>query len=133
MVNMSTAVAHAPTAMVSGLSAYGSSKLAALRIFDFLQDEHPEMRIVSLHPGIIMSDLNAKHAPGIILRELAASFVVRLSGPQAKSPKSELAWPDWDVDELKAKAAGVQNSPQFTTGLTGWPSMSWCCARGAWR
>ncbi|OCT48953.1 Estradiol 17-beta-dehydrogenase 11 [Cladophialophora carrionii] len=126
IVNMSTAVAHVPTTMISGLSAYSSSKLAALRIFDFLQDEHPEMHIVNMHPGIIMSDLNSKHgaATPMDTPELAASFVVWLCSPEAKFLKGKLAWANWDVDDLKAKAAEIQNSPSLTMALTGWSSLS---------
>jgi hypothetical protein len=56
--------------------------------------------------------------------DLAGSFVVWLCSPEAKFLKDKFVWTNWDVDELKAKAAEIQNSPLFTIGLTGWPSLS---------
>jgi NAD(P)-dependent dehydrogenase (short-subunit alcohol dehydrogenase family) len=41
-------------------SAYSSSKLALVRIFDYLQAENPDMRFFSIHPGYIKTDMTAK-------------------------------------------------------------------------
>jgi NAD(P)-dependent dehydrogenase (short-subunit alcohol dehydrogenase family) len=61
IVNISTAAAHFPAAGISRLSAYSSSKLGALKVFEFVQAENPELHVVSLQPGVVSSDMNMKH------------------------------------------------------------------------
>jgi hypothetical protein len=56
--------------------------------------------------------------------DLAGSFTVWLCSPEATFLKNKLVWANWDVDEMKAKAVEIQNSPAFTMNLTGWPSLS---------
>lgn len=34
-------------------SAYSSSKAGAVRVFSTLQAEHPELRVICLHPGVV--------------------------------------------------------------------------------
>ena len=61
IINISTAAAHFPSAGVRNLSAYSSSKAAALKVFEFVQAEHPELHIVSMQPGVIESEMHRKH------------------------------------------------------------------------
>ena len=56
--------------------------------------------------------------------ELPASFIVWACSPEAAFLKGKLVWANWDVEEIIAKAAEIQNSLAFTMGLTGWPSLS---------
>ena len=126
IVNISTAGAHFPTEGLRHLSAYSSSKLGALQVFQFVAAENPDMHVVSVQPGIISSDINTKHGkmPPMDTPELAGMFVVWLCSAEAKFLRGKLVWANWDVDELKAKAKEIQNSQFFTIGLAGWPSMS---------
>ncbi len=41
-------------------SGYVASKLAATRVFDYFGQEHPGMRVIHLHPGIIETDMSKK-------------------------------------------------------------------------
>ncbi|KIW83356.1 hypothetical protein Z517_02601 [Fonsecaea pedrosoi CBS 271.37] len=126
IINVSTAAIHVPTAMVTNLSAYSSSKLASLRFFEFVQSEHPDLHVVSFQPGVVSSDINIKHgamAP-MDTPDLPASFAVWACSPEAKFLKNKLIWANWDVDEMKAKADEIANSPAFTIGLAGWPVLS---------
>lgn len=46
-----------------------------------------------------------------LLAELAANHSVWLTSPEAKFLKGKFVWSNWDVDELKARADEIQNSP----------------------
>ncbi|OAP63731.1 hypothetical protein AYL99_02958 [Fonsecaea erecta] len=126
VINISTAAIHVPAALVTNLSAYASSKLAALKVFEFVQSEHPDWHVVNVQPGVISSDINAKHgalAP-TDTPDLPASFAVWACSPEAKFLKNKFVWANWDTDEMKAKADEIANSPAFTMGLAGWPVLA---------
>lgn len=40
------------SSMSRGFSAYNSSKIAALKVFQTLADENPDLHVVAMHPGI---------------------------------------------------------------------------------
>ncbi|OQU93743.1 hypothetical protein CLAIMM_00222, partial [Cladophialophora immunda] len=107
-------------------SAYSSSKLGALKVFEFVQSENPDMHVVNVQPGVILSDINVKHgamAP-MDTPDLPASFAVWACSPEAKFLKNKFVWANWDADEMRAKADEIANSPAFTMGLMGWPVLS---------
>lgn len=43
--------------VVPRFSSYSVSKAAAVRLFDCVQWEHPNVRVVHLHPGIVQTDI----------------------------------------------------------------------------
>jgi len=45
---------------IPAFSTYASSKLAAVKAFEYLAAENPDVRVVSVHPGTIKSDMSAK-------------------------------------------------------------------------
>lgn len=55
------------------------------------------------------------------LVSLPASFYLWLASPEANFLKGKFLWANWDVDELKARAAELESSPELTVGLVGWP------------
>lgn len=55
------------------------------------------------------------------LVSLPASFSVWLASEEARFLKGKFLWTNWDVDELKARAGELENSPQLTIGLVGYP------------
>ena len=57
-ISMNTAGAH--YAPFEGLSAYGSSKAGLAALIPYLQKENPDVRVVSQHPGVIMSEMYTK-------------------------------------------------------------------------
>jgi NAD(P)-dependent dehydrogenase (short-subunit alcohol dehydrogenase family) len=57
-INVSTALAHA--GVFPTFSSYGASKIAFVRALDFVQGENPDLRVVSVQPGIIDTDMNKK-------------------------------------------------------------------------
>ena len=60
LVNMTTGVAHLPT--FPHYSSYAASKLAAVKFFNGVQAENPDVRVVNVHPGVIKSDMSDKSA-----------------------------------------------------------------------
>lgn len=53
-------VSSAVTATIPGQSPYTSSKVATTRIFEILQAENPELRVINIAPGIILTDMHQK-------------------------------------------------------------------------
>lgn len=41
-------------------TSYATSKLALVKLVEILQHENPDMRIVSIHPGLIATEMFAK-------------------------------------------------------------------------
>lgn len=60
IANISTAIAHLSPVYFPGFSAYSSSKLAATQMFAYLQHERPDVHIVSIHPGRVITEMSAK-------------------------------------------------------------------------
>ena len=58
LVNVTSGVAHLPT--FPHYSSYASSKLGAVKFFDGVQAENPDIRVVTVHPGVIKSDMSDK-------------------------------------------------------------------------
>lgn len=50
----------ATTSPIPGLSSYISSKIAVARLLECMQVEHPEIRIVSVHPGVVETAMTDK-------------------------------------------------------------------------
>lgn len=45
-----------------------------------------------------------------------------LASPEAAFLKGKYVWTNWDVEELKAAAAKIEQESFLTTGLNGWPA-----------
>lgn len=58
--NISSGIGHLP-AMPGGTWAYAATKMASVRMFDYLQFENPGMHIVNIQPGVVASAMNTKH------------------------------------------------------------------------
>jgi NAD(P)-dependent dehydrogenase (short-subunit alcohol dehydrogenase family) len=58
LINVSSAIAHVPA--VPGHSAYSVSKLASTKFFEYVQLEHPEIRVINFHPGVIKTNMAQK-------------------------------------------------------------------------
>ena len=56
-----------------------------------------------------------------VIVNLPASFMVWAASKEAKFLNGRFVWANWDVDELKAAAAEIEEGNKFTTGLLGWP------------
>jgi NAD(P)-dependent dehydrogenase (short-subunit alcohol dehydrogenase family) len=123
VVNVSAAAAHLPG--MPKFSGYQASKLAALRIFDTLQAEHREMRVLNISPGVIATKLldKSKAATGAELPldtiQLAATFIVWAASPEAAYLKGRFLWANWDITEIKEKFTSSKDPKELTVGLFG--------------
>jgi len=116
-----------PSAMLTGLSSYISSKLAQAKVLEFLAAENPTVFVASVHPGMIVTDIfNKSGAPASKLPmdtlKLPAHFMVWLASPEASFLSGKLVWANWDVEELKTQAENISSDLSYmTTGTIGWP------------
>lgn len=60
IINVSSAVAHFP--FLRGYSSYAASKVAALKLFDYVAAENDGLRVVSCHPGNVETEMGRKSA-----------------------------------------------------------------------
>jgi NAD(P)-dependent dehydrogenase (short-subunit alcohol dehydrogenase family) len=112
--------------MVPGLSAYMASKLAQVRLVEYLAAEQPNVFAATVHPGMVETDIFTKsgakaEALPMDTVQLPAHFVVWLASPEGAFLKGRSVWANWDVEELKSQAGEIQASLKMTSGLNGWP------------
>jgi NAD(P)-dependent dehydrogenase (short-subunit alcohol dehydrogenase family) len=134
IINISSAVIHMN--LNSDGSSYAVAKAAAMRFFNHLSHEHPELIIYNIQPGLVMTDM-AKDAgfgvgDGEITEEqkallammddveLPAAFCVWLASPEALFLKGKFVWSNWDVEELKERKSDIEGA-LLEYGLVGWP------------
>lgn len=60
IINLTTAVSHMP--YVPSGSGYAISKLAGTRLFDYFANEYPDFFVLSMHPGVIETQMETKTA-----------------------------------------------------------------------
>ncbi|ROV92775.1 hypothetical protein VMCG_09089 [Cytospora schulzeri] len=115
-----------PVAMLPGMSTYMASKLAQVKIIEFLAAEQPNILAATVHPGMIETDIFTKTGAKANLLpmdnvKLPAHFLVWMSSPEASFLKGRSVWANWDVEEMKAQAKTIQTGIQMTSGINGWP------------
>ncbi|CAG9945425.1 unnamed protein product [Clonostachys rosea f. rosea IK726] len=93
---------------------------AVVKMFDFVQVEHPEWHVVQIQPGVIATDLNTRFDfPKTDDPKLPSQLLVWLASPEASFLKGKFVWANWDVDELKARADEIKNSLLLRVSLNG--------------
>lgn len=60
IVALTTGTTALPAVALPGLSAYMASKLAQTKIIEFLAAENPNIFAVTLHPGMVETDIFTK-------------------------------------------------------------------------
>lgn len=60
ILGVTTGTVGLPPAMLPGLSAYISSKLAQVKVLEFLAAENPNVFVASLHPGMVETEVFKK-------------------------------------------------------------------------
>jgi NAD(P)-dependent dehydrogenase (short-subunit alcohol dehydrogenase family) len=56
VLNISSGIAHIDP--LPGFWPYAAFKLAIVKMFDFLQAEHPELSVFNVQPGVVATDMN---------------------------------------------------------------------------
>ena len=126
IVGLTTGTSAFPTAMLPGLSGYISSKVATVKMLEFLAAEKPDIFVSSLHPGMVETDILTKSGAKKEMLpmdnvQLPAHFMVWLASPEATFLKGKCGFANWDVKELKTQANEIGGTTKMTTGVVGWP------------
>ncbi|KAK4219782.1 oxidoreductase-like protein 1 [Rhypophila decipiens] len=128
VVNVSSAASYFP--YLPNYMPYTSSKLAAVKVFDYFAVENPGLRMIHLQPGVVETEMGQKSAKaGVSFPfddvNLPAHFTVWLASPEAAFLDKRFVWANWDVDGLKAKEEEIKMDPlMFTVYLNGFPGLA---------
>ncbi|TVY34385.1 Short chain dehydrogenase [Lachnellula subtilissima] len=118
VINITSFISYKP---IAGYSSYAASKAAAVVLFDMLQMQNPDLRVVNMHPGIVDTGMTRRAGgAGQDDVSLSADFMVWLASPEAAFTKGKYVWANWDVDELKARANEISGSNLLKMTLEGW-------------
>ncbi|PQE33602.1 hypothetical protein CJF32_00003463 [Rutstroemia sp. NJR-2017a WRK4] len=121
-INVSTGAATIPS--WPGFSAYSASKLAMLRIMEHLNLEREDIWSVSVHPGVVATDMNTKSGFGVFDEaDLSGDFTLWLASEEAKFLKGKFVWVNWNAEELiqwKDKITGPTHELEITQAGLYW-------------
>ena len=136
----STMAVSLPVAMLPKYSSYIVSKLATIKLNEILQEEHPDVRFITVHPGVVETDMYAKsEMAGLPIDQsefflpvldaakmqslikspvkLPADFAVWLASKEAEFLRGKFVSCNWDVDEMKTRAEEFSADGIWTAGL----------------
>ncbi|KIW10986.1 hypothetical protein PV08_10285 [Exophiala spinifera] len=128
-IGVNAGACHLPGSNFPKSSAYCASKLAIAKLDEFLAAENPHLRVFTVHPGIVQTNMTKgfigdSRRRGIVLddAELVANFMVWLASPESDFLRGRYVWCNWDVEEMIAKRAEIESNPTLLTmTLGGWP------------
>jgi NAD(P)-dependent dehydrogenase (short-subunit alcohol dehydrogenase family) len=125
MVGVSTGAVSFPEKFLVGHSSYVVAKIAIIKLMQMIGVENPDVRTVTIHPGVIETQMYTKaELPGLVPDSihLAAHFTLWVTSDEARFANGRFLWLNWDVDELKANAKKIEESPDlFRVTIGGWP------------
>ncbi|KAK8024643.1 hypothetical protein PG993_012709 [Apiospora rasikravindrae] len=112
MININSVAAHT---LRPQASAYGTSKLAALKLTEFLMVEAGQQGLVaySVHPGAVLTDLAKDGMPADTLAgltdqpELVAETVAWLTSERREWLAGRYVSATWDMEELVARQGEI--------------------------
>ena len=119
VININTSVAH--YGVFPAYSSYVASKMAALRMTESFQAENPGVRLVSLQPGGVQTEMYDKFEMledyAMIDLSLPSNMLVWLASDEADFVGGRLIWTNWDAQELIRKKEEIIANNHLTTGL----------------
>ena len=122
-IAVNTGAAHA--GIYPTFSSYGSSKIASAQLVSFLQTENPDVRVVSMHPGVIETEMNVKSGMPMSRDDMSlpSDFAVWLAAHAYKEEwtAGRFLWSHWDVDELVKMKEEIVGKNELVLALNGWP------------
>ncbi|KFZ04732.1 hypothetical protein V501_09022 [Pseudogymnoascus sp. VKM F-4519 (FW-2642)] len=109
---------------VPGWSGYSGSKMAQARIFENIRFEHPDVRFINAHPGLLDTDgferCGAPMPPGGWTDgKLTGGFFAWLATEEAAFLSGRFVWADWDIEELKARKDEILEKDLLLTTVDG--------------
>ncbi|CEL10647.1 hypothetical protein ASPCAL13763 [Aspergillus calidoustus] len=115
-----------PPSAVIGASSYFASKLALIKVIEFLAAENPNVFATALHPGMVDTPVLRKFGTDpkdlpVDKAELPGDFMVWLTSPEGLFLNGRHVWANWDVPQLKEKADNIKSGLLLTSGVYGWP------------
>ncbi|KAJ9137055.1 Reductase [Pleurostoma richardsiae] len=121
LVSVTAALVH--TQPMPGMGAYTAAKTAQMKMVDYFAAENPQLHVVQMHPGMVLTELAGTTAPpaGIQLddADLAGHFSVWLTSAEARFLRNKLVWVNWDAHELLDRAKEISGSGLLTVSLDG--------------
>lgn len=122
-ISVNSGAAHVPA--VPGASSYAASKIGAAHLVTGLQAENPDVRVVSMAPGVLESEMNTKSGMPTSHDDISlpSGFAVWLASQAASWTGGNLWWSHWDVEELEKMKDDTFAQGELTVGLKGWPKM----------
>lgn len=94
--------------LMPGMSGYSASQMATIKLGEFLDLEHPKIRVFSVHPGMV----EAENGRGMVVEALlpfskdkavlTGSLSVYLATDKADFLRGGYIHANWDVEELAA-------------------------------
>ncbi|KFY94153.1 hypothetical protein V498_04020 [Pseudogymnoascus sp. VKM F-4517 (FW-2822)] len=123
VLNVVSAAAHIRFPL-SGWSGYSASKLAQARVFEYIRFEHPDVRFINVHPGVVDTDgfkrCGAAVPPGGMTDgKMTGGFFAWLATEEAAFLSGRFVWADWDIEELKAKKNEILEKDLLLTTVDG--------------
>ncbi|PVH80795.1 NAD(P)-binding protein [Cadophora sp. DSE1049] len=118
ILNISSGSGHLPTIKpLGGMSAYAASKIAGAKMIEYLGSEVPGLKVVNVQPGSIASEMSSAKDGEFVYDDpkLPGDFCVWLASSEADFLHGRFVWVNWDVDELKARAAEIESKPEELT------------------
>jgi NAD(P)-dependent dehydrogenase (short-subunit alcohol dehydrogenase family) len=98
-----------------GASAYRTSKLAVIRLTEFLMSDYGEQGLIAIsaHPGGVSTDLarnmpSQMHAFLVDTPELAGDFFVKFTDERREWLAGRYVSVNWDFDELEQKRQEIE-------------------------
>ncbi|PYH40409.1 SDR family NAD(P)-dependent oxidoreductase [Aspergillus saccharolyticus JOP 1030-1] len=108
LLNTSSCLAN--SAPMSGFSGYAVAKAAVLKMMEYVAAEHPEVRVVSVQPGWVATEINGYQAEAPDQADLPGQFYVWLASAEAAFLRGKFVWANWDAEELVQRAEEIRDS-----------------------
>jgi NAD(P)-dependent dehydrogenase (short-subunit alcohol dehydrogenase family) len=120
VINITSAAGHY---VIQNLSSYSISKLAITQFTAFLNAELPDITSVSLHPGMILTDMG-RSVPSLapFMKDtagLCGGTAVWLASGDRHFLSGRYVAANWDVEELEARKEEIVRENLLTVCLTG--------------
>ncbi|KAK5989781.1 FAD-binding monooxygenase moxY [Cladobotryum mycophilum] len=125
-INLTTAGILFPP--FSGMGAYVSSKMAAVKLLQSFAAENPQVRLHNVHPGFLDTAMSTQLSKTTKLPygfddiSLPSDYLVWIASPEASFLNGKLVFSAWDVEELKNRKKEIVGGPPGTGEL--WLSFS---------